>query len=253
MYTINDVKKVQDRLLEMAVVIRDILESNNIPYFITYGTLLGAVRHQGFIPWDDDFDYYLFDDSYEDAMAVLKAELPIDMFLENWDTEPMYFHSWAHVKDVNSYAVCDLFPQDGKYTHHGISVDLYRLKKISDNSVPLYRLEENIAYLNRRKAKSLITSTDYAIKIHELNRVRNQFLNNNTEVGSNKMVFATVLPILEKMQVDDILPLKDYIFEDHLFKGPNNADIFLSSRYGDYMQLPSEDERKPHYSSVVFL
>ena len=62
MYTQEDVKKVQKRLLEMAVVIRDILEAHQIPYFITYGTLLGAVRHKGFIPWDDDFDLYLFDE-----------------------------------------------------------------------------------------------------------------------------------------------------------------------------------------------
>ena len=69
----------------MAVVIRDILESHNIPYFITYGTLLGAVRHQGFIPWDDDFDFYLFDDSYDKAIHALRAEMPVNMFLEDED------------------------------------------------------------------------------------------------------------------------------------------------------------------------
>ena len=54
-----DIKRVQKRLLEMGTVIARILEKHDIPYMITFGTLLGAVRHHGFIPWDDDFDIFL--------------------------------------------------------------------------------------------------------------------------------------------------------------------------------------------------
>ena len=52
---------------------------------------------------------------------------------------------------------------------------------------------------------------------------------------------------------DDIIPLKKYIFEGHDFYGPNNADSFLSQRYGNYMKLPPPEDQKPHYSSVQFL
>ena len=95
-----ELSKVQKRLLEMGKVIAGILEHNDIPYMITFGTLLGAVRHKGFIPWDDDFDLFLFDDTYEKAMVVLEKELPSDMFLENSKSEPLYFHSYAHVKHL---------------------------------------------------------------------------------------------------------------------------------------------------------
>ena len=140
MYSKDDLKKVQNRLLEMAIAVRDILEENQVPYFITYGTLLGAVRHNGFIPWDDDFDFYLFDDSYDRAMTVLRNELPADMFLENWDSEPLYYHDWAHVKDLGSIVDYSLFPGDGCYSHKGVSIDLYRTTKIYEAEEKVYRL-----------------------------------------------------------------------------------------------------------------
>ena len=70
-YTKEDIKVVQKELLKMGKAVCDILEKNQIPYFIALGTLLGAVRHQGFIPWDDDFDLFLFDNSYEKAINCL--------------------------------------------------------------------------------------------------------------------------------------------------------------------------------------
>ena len=143
MYNQEVIRKVQLRLLRMATIIRDILESNGIKYFITYGTLLGAVRHKGFVPWDDDFDFYLFDDEYDNAMKVLRDNLPNDLFLENWDSEPLYYHDWAHVKDINTIADYELFPGDGSYKHKGVNIDLYRTKKI-------FEVEEQVySYLKR--------------------------------------------------------------------------------------------------------
>ena len=144
MCTPEEVARIQSRLLEMAIAVRDILEKRQIPYFLTYGSLLGAVRHQGFIPWDDDFDLYLFDDSYEEAMTALREELPEDMFLEYWETEPKFFHAWAHVKDVHSRTECEFFPHDGHYAHQGISLDLYKVKRMPFSSVLPERLRARV-------------------------------------------------------------------------------------------------------------
>lgn len=241
-----DIKRVQDRLLEIAKRTAAILEKHDIPYQIAFGTLLGAVRHGGFIPWDDDFDFFLFDDSYEKAMDVLAQELPSDMFLENEKTEPMYFHGWAHVKDTNSECQCDLYPHDSLYAHKGISVDLYKMTKIRERDFAQFRLDNAIAYIERRKQLGFITEEDFE-KRKKLYTERLL----NEKCDSDKVIFA--YPIDHgRHSYEDVFPLKKYNFCGIEFLGPNNYDSILTSEYGDYMQLPSEEDRHPHYSSVIF-
>lgn len=157
-----DIKIVQHRILELAVAVRDILESHNIPYIMTYGTLLGAVRHKGFIPWDGDFDYYLFSDSYEKALECLRNELPEDMFVEYYDSEPLFFHGWAHIKDLKSECVWENNKhQDSAYAHQGICIDLYRTTRIPENHEKLYRATHCVDYLKRRNKAKLISDKEF--------------------------------------------------------------------------------------------
>lgn len=249
MYTQEDVIKVQKRLLGMAVVIRDILDKHGIPYFICAGTLLGAMRSKGFIPWDDDFDMYIFDDVYEYAMLVLKQELPHDMFLENDESEPLYFHAWAHVKDVNTVCHCEQFPQDSLYEHKGISIDLYRYKSMKQKDWPLFKYKSGIAYLDKRLKNDLITKDEYekrSIQFKEQTSQREQMVDNPEE-----LIFCSVNSKF-MMRYGCILPLSEVLFEGYTFKAPNNPDEFLSKVYKNYMELPPVSQRVPHYSEVIF-
>jgi len=252
--TQEDIKKVQNRLLEMAICIRDVLESHKIPYFITYGTLLGAVRHNGFIPWDDDFDFYLFDDTYDSAISILRTKLPSDLFVEDRFSEQRYFHAWAHIKDMKSQTTCDLFPQDGFYEHKGISVDLYRTKKIFEAEEKVYRLSEHIKYLERRKRVGLIDEDEYNNKITKLQNDYSIEMNKIQDCKSKgREMYAFSLIYNDRLFVDEIFPLKKYQFEGFYFYGPNKGEALLKRCYNNFMELPPKDNRKPHYSSVKFL
>ena len=247
-----DFFSVHDRLLEMAKSVCSILESHSIPYFISYGTLLGAIRHRGFIPWDDDLDIYLFDDSYDKAIAAIKQELPKRFFVEDKETEPLYFHGWAHVKDLNSHTVCDLFPQDNLYHCHGLCIDLYKATKIPREQLELFQLKERKAYLTRKLSSGFISQEDYSQKIAALDP-QIASLEKNEVRNPTDLIYGFMSLPGDSIDINDVFPLKRYQFEDTLFWGPNEPRGLLTRCYGNYMELPPEDKRHPHYSKVVFL
>ena len=246
-----DILQVQKVLFAMATSIKDILERNRIPYIIAYGTLLGAVRGEDFIPWDDDFDFYLFDDTYDTAIRCLRRELPEEFFVEDQKSEPLYFHAWAHVKDMKSVAVCDAFPQDSLYAHKGISVDLYRTRKMPLHELEGYLNSEAVAYIQRRKNKGLISDSEYTERMNKLRKKVE--IPQDTEMSDEAIYNLLPTDHSHFMRACDVFPLKQYMFHGELFYGPKNADLILSEIYGDYMQFPPEEERRGHYSSVKFL
>lgn len=254
MYTEEHIKATQTRLLTLAISIRNILEKENIPYFITYGTLLGAIRHKGFIPWDDDFDFYLFSDTYDYALKVLRNNLPDNMFVEYFDSEPLYFHAWAHVKDLHTSCECKQFPQDGLYAHHGVSVDLYRLHKMKEHQKTLFQTQEHIKYLERRKKLQFITEEAYDDRMKNLLPLLDFEMNKYKQtIDKGRDIYTAPLGSNAYFYLEELFPLKKYTFEGEQFYGPNNADPFLQRCYGNYMQLPPLDKRTPHYDNVKFL
>lgn len=231
-------------------MVRDILEVNKIPYFICAGTLLGAIRNKGFILWDDDFDLYIFDEYYEDALKVLRDRLPEDMFCECEETEPNYFHAWAHVKDCKTVCHCEQFPQDSLYEHKGISLDLYRYISLRQKDWPRFKYQKGLEYLNRRLQLGFISEEEYHSRKHLFEE---QYIAREKLVmDPEELVFCSANSKF-MMRYGCILPLSKVEFEGHVFAAPNNPDEFLRIVYKDYMQLPPIDKRAPHYSQVEFL
>ena len=97
-------RKVQLTQLEIAKEIRRVCEENDIPYFLTCGTLLGAVRHQGFIPWDDDMDVGMLRENYEKFCRIAPEKLKPEYCWQTWYTDPNY--EWI-IKVDPDLVICD--------------------------------------------------------------------------------------------------------------------------------------------------
>ncbi len=253
----QDIERSQKRLLEMAKIITGIFERHNIPHSMVYGTFLGAVRHQGFIPWDDDFDLCIFEENYDDALRALENELPDDLFLENDKTEPMFFHSWSHVKDLKTETFSQKYPQDNVYKHKGLSIDLYKMKRVKLGDIVPNVIEQTKKYLERRKELGIIDQGELERRQAYLGTRWDAFHKlypNETEESLQREVYCNIYTSLWSMELDDLFPLKKYKFEDSEFYGPKNADKILRHWYGNsYMELPPVERRVAHFDSVRFL
>lgn len=245
-----NIKETQNRLLQMAKEICNILERNSIPYFIIFGTLLGAVRHKGFIPWDDDFDIMMFDDTYEKGMEALRRELPKDLFLEDSKSEPLFFHAWAHVKDLNTIAYCVKFPQDNIYEHKGISIDLYKAVYMKECEIDLFRLKEYLRYVEKKEKVGAISKNEAE---KTCSRIKNEIAHYSCNIDENKKAYGLCMEE-RVIYENEIFPLIKYRFENVEFYGPNNSCSLLERFYGDdYLSYPSIEERVCHYSKVEII
>ncbi len=250
-YNKSDIKKLQDVLLKMAKSVHSVLEKHNIKYCICLGTLLGAVRHEGYIPWDDDFDIYIFDEDYDKAMDILRKELPKWMIVHDEKVDPIYWPAWSRLRDINSIAVADLFPDDNSYKYRGINLDFYRLKKTSRSNVDIHIWNENLRFYHKKYSVGMLQEEVYRKKVEELENLIKSEKEKKVTVD-DEQVF-TFLDFMRKVEIKDMLPLKKYMFEEFEFWGPNNADAVLRESYGDYMEIPKYEERHPHYSSVTYI
>ena len=121
-------RRQQHRMLEILLEVDRICKKHNIRYWLSSGTLIGAVRHKGFIPWDDDLDIEMLLPDYERLMRVLPDELPSTMALQSQDTDPNYFFFYAKVRDRRSHLE-EGNRYDRVWKEQGIYIDIFPFYK----------------------------------------------------------------------------------------------------------------------------
>lgn len=250
--------------LEILLEVDRICRENSIEYFLDCGTALGAVRHEGFIPWDDDIDIGMTRDNYEKFIEIVPVKMKGDFFLQTTKTDNSPY-LYAKVRKNNT-----IFMEWNKRNldmHHGIYIDIFPYDNVPDN------IEERNKYLNKcrkiyrlyllrstpdrdvppKKSVKWIALAILRRLIHYVFRVIPMQLIENETIQVFKKYNKVETEYLACQMFNeivyckrDLFPLKQIKFENHLFPCVNNVDKFLTILYGDYMKLPPIEKRTGH-------
>jgi len=233
--TPQDVPKAEGnlRLIQKAntgllKIFDSICKENNIQYWIDFGTLLGAIRHNGFIPWDDDIDVGMLRDDYEKFINLFSngfSKHPeLELYCKN-NNRNKCFYKIFH-KGSSNISI-DIFPYDLYY------------KKLSDyEKKNLSNKIAKIVFYNKFKNKKDIRNYFWKITHKKL------LQNNSPDINNKPAIFMAIdFPhkwVNKVYDFEDIFPLSETNFEEYKFSAPNNPDKILKSIYGNYMDLPKD-------------
>lgn len=241
--TENELKSVQGQQLSILKSVLSVINNHQLQYIAVGGTALGAFRHQGFIPWDDDIDIAMPRKDY-DAFLQLQEELPEDLFIQHVTTDkhyPMYF---MKVRKNNT-----IFREKRFRTvdmHHGVFIDIFPLDNID-------RIPEAEGQL--KKAEKRLRHCELPLK-KWLNKLKNP-LKSKLDYFSdfdkivqmhNKKDISMVgyIEMRDHFQLDKLWPAMPMSFEDIDIMVPNDITGYLENKYGDYMRIPEVHERRTH-------
>lgn len=259
----ESLRKVQLVQLEILKEFKRVCEALNLKYILDSGTLLGAVRHGGFIPWDDDLDVGMLRADYEKFLAEAPALLDKKYFLQTWRTDPGFARPFAKLRmndtifrenDVayanqHSGIFIDIFPYDVAIKSSRL-FQLWRRWRLGNISFALslkhnYGSKEKAAGV-KKKLRILAYKIFYYLSgnvwrsreqlFRRYDYLRTRYNKQNTGwlslTGFRLIIPASIF--------ENLKPLR---FEDDEFLCPVDYDAYLARAYGDYMTLPPEEKR----------
>lgn len=227
-------------MLRMLKIFDYLCIKNEIKYFLTGGSLIGAVRHQGFIPWDDDLDVGMTRDNYEKFVSTVVPELPRDIFFQSHETDDHYppaYYVEARLRD--KYSSYHHIGKENNKWHEGFQVDLFVYDKsfigsnffiIAQNTIlKLFRKSDKrvniLKWISKHSPFTLVYSSSYLQHLGLLN------------LGT----------YIKHSEYENLIRTK---FEDTEVYIPGGYDTYLRRQFGNYMELPNAENRIANHNVV---
>ncbi len=245
----------QQRMLEMMTWLDDVCRRHRIPYWLGSGTLLGAVRHGGFIPWDDDVDIEFRREDYPRLLQVLTQETAgTDYALQTHDTDPGYFFTYAKLRDRRS-RLQEQTGYDRIFTYQGIYLDLFVLEPMTK---PLHWLSNRTFGIIYKVLRNPEYNTQQLIrKTDSIYRVNMRFvfplLRLLSRLFSPRLLtYSPGIPFESQRDPAELFPLSTVVFEGHRFSAPHNPEAYLRRMFGNWQRLPDIDKISTHTARLEF-
>ncbi len=274
-YTQEELKKVKLAELKILKEIIKFCEEINLPYFLAYGTALGAVRHKGFIPWDDDIDIGLKREDYERFLKEAPKWFEgSDMFVQHISTEKTCPYTYAKVR-LNGTIFSEYANRNVK-CHQGVYVDVFPFDELPvsiEEQKKQYFKAQKLAkrYVYRQTPDIAEKPTNFKLyvkqvvrkiinKIYKVKSAEKLYEDLTSEMtkynGCNSRIYGCLFYPKFKagcMTEEMISNLKKVQFEDIQACVPADVNDYLKSQYGDYMKLPPIEQRVGHrpYKVVI--
>lgn len=254
------VAAAQKVMLEILLEIHRICMENHITYWLEAGTLLGAIRHKGFIPWDDDCDVSMPRKDYEKFLKIAQDKLPENMFLQTKETDPAYPLPWAKIRK-NGTLLIETGETGEENYHHGIFVDIFPYDYYeSADVIKTLQWERRTKDKKSLYPKGSLKRALYGfyanvllcIPMHTAKKKRKYLTAHRDEMNAKNypyFSYAADVGGIRLTTTSEILPVKlaENIFEGYSFCIPQQAEKLLEASYGNnYMQLPPVSQRKTH-------
>lgn len=264
----NTIDIIHEKDLEITKEIANFCETNNISYYIIGGTFLGAIRHKGFIPWDDDVDIAMPREDYEKFIELFHKNTATKYKVLNYKLDKNYKYYISRVCNFEYKVIentgnttnlfVDIFPIDG-FPNNKI------LRKIHSLRVLYHRMKISFYYndtidmkAKRKKYEKILIKLARTIPF---NKVINPYKEKQKidkilkKYSFYKCKYSGT--IMGAYREREIVPTHyfgkptKYLFEDINLYGPEKYDLYLKHMYGDYMKLPKEEERRTHCSKII--
>ncbi|ULQ60047.1 LicD family protein [Brucepastera parasyntrophica] len=258
----NEIQSAELDILKSLCVL---LDKHNLRYYLFFGTLLGAVRHKGFIPWDDDVDIAMPREDYEKFIALPDEEFHSPFKLHEIQKTEHYYTPFAKYIDSSIQIRLDE-EQRRKGEHKYLWVDIFPLDGLPDSPLRTKLLKQKAVFL-KRLFKLSTSDPEYkrsplknmVIKIiaklfpyKKVYRMLHKTITRYAFYNSKKAASISEINASFYIYPSEAFGTgKQILFEDAMFNAPVDSDTCLRVLYGDYMQVPPENERDTHAFTLL--